>query len=953
MHLSDVRLNGLKNNKLKKIVRLFILISLGIVIQHHVNATHIRAGEITATLIDCQNYSYLFTITGYTDTGSTVQFGAGEIDFGDGRIVQLNTQDYDLKQDLGDEIAINIFREEHTFPGPGTYTVTFRELNRNANVINMDRSVDTPFYIETTIVIDPLLGCNNTPVLTIPPVDGACTGVSFVHNPGAYDVDGDSLSYKIVIPKQNRDQPVNNYRYPNSTEFGGAQEDGATPTLFTLDPVTGDLVWNSPGLAGEYNMAFIVEEWRQIGDRWVRLGYVTRDMQVIVDECENDPPEIILPEDTCVVAGALVEKDFLAVDPNGDAIKMESFGAVYNLDISPASYTPFFAPDQNPIYQEDTAKIEFTWQTVCEHVRETPYQVRVKATDDGRPNLASFATWNIQVLGPAPQGLTATKATNRSIRLTWDDYECAGASEMQIGRRVGSNPFEPGVCEVGMPEGAGYELIGTVPVGDNEFVDDDNGTGLSFGADYCYRIVAVFPLPRGGESIVSEEICEYIEITSPVITNVSVEETSEADGEIFVRWTRPLEIDQAVFPPPYTYTLFRNTGLNSSGPGVEIATDIPENDTTFTDTGLNTLDLAYNYYLELHDANNATVDTSEVASSVRLELSPQVGAIGLEWNANVPWSNASPDFPNHLIYRDNVDPGNPDALVLIDEVNVLSDGFFYLDDGTATGESLNEDLQYCYYITTRGTYGNPLIKDPLENKSQVTCAQPNDTIPPCIPINITFDNFTSPDECEEFMSQQTCDFSDFSNTLQWSPQIDGTCDDDIRGYNVYFSVDGVAEYELIGFTPDTSFVHDGLSSFAGCYQVSAIDRSGNESAFSEPICKDNCPQYFLPNVMTPNGDGKNDNFSALANSSEQTCPWFVQSVTFKVYNRWGVEVFDSEAQTGLEQSILIDWDGRTNDGEPVSSGVYYYLAEVTFDVLNPRERIQHLKGWIHILDDAQ
>ena len=938
---------------MKHITRLFAFVVLVLGIQHSVDATHIRAGEITATLIDCQNYSYLFTITGYTDTGSTVQFGGGEIDFGDGRVLQLNTENFDLKQDLGNEIAINIFREEHTFPGPGTYTVTFREFNRNANVVNMDRSVDTPFYIETTITIDPLLGCNNTPVLTIPPVDGACTGVTFVHNPGAYDVDGDSLSYKIVIPKQNRDQPVNNYRYPNAEEFGGTQQDGSTPTLFTLDPVTGDLVWNSPGMAGEYNMAFIVEEWRKIGNRWVRLGYVTRDMQVIVEECENDPPEIILPEDTCVVAGAIIEKDILAVDPNGDKIKMESFGAVYNLDISPASYTPYFAPDASPIYQEDTAAIEFTWQTVCDHVRETPYQVRVKATDDGRPNLATFATWNIQVVGPAPTGLTASKATNRSIRLTWDDYACAGASEMQIWRRVGSNPFEPGACEVGMPEGAGYELIGTVPIGDDEFIDDDNGDGLSFGADYCYRIVAVFPAPRGGESIVSEEVCEYIEITSPVITNVSVEETSDADGEIFVRWTRPLEIDQAVFPPPYTYTLYRGTGLTGTGAGIEIASNISENDTTFTDTGLNTLDLAYHYFIELQDANNTTVDTSEVASSVRLELSPQVGAIGLEWEAVVPWSNVSPDFPNHLIYRDNVDPANPDALVLIDEVNVLSDGFLYLDDGASSGGSLDEDTEYCYYVTTRGTYGNPLILDPLENNSQVACAQPNDTIAPCTPIAISFDEFNSPDECEEFMRMQTCEFNDFKNTLLWSPQLTGTCDDDIRGYNVYFSADGSENYEFIGFTRDTSYVHDGLSSFAGCYRVSAVDRSGNESAFSEAICKDNCPQYFLPNVMTPNGDGKNDTFRALARSSEETCPWFVESVTFKVFNRWGVEVFDSEAQTNLEQSIYINWEGITNDGQKVSSGVYYYLAEVTFNVLNPAERVQQLKGWIHILDEAQ
>ena len=918
------------------------------------HATHIRAGEITANLIDCQTYSYQFTITGYTDTGSQVQFGGGEINFGDGTIIQLDTRDFNLKQDLGNEVAINIFLQNHTFPGPGTYTITFREFNRNDNVVNMDRSVDTPFYIETTIVIDPLLGCNNTPVLTIPPIDGACTNKLFLHNPGAYDVDGDSLSYKLVIPKQNRDQPVANYRYPNNPQFGGTQQDGSTPTLFSLDAVTGDLIWNSPGMAGEYNLASMVEEWRQIGGKWVRLGYVTRDMQVIVDECNNDPPEIILPEDTCVVAGAMIEKDFLADDINGDLIKLESFGAVYNLDVSRASYTPFFGVQDDPIYQsEDTAKITFNWQTECAHVRENPYQVRIKATDDGTPNLATFETWNIQVVGPAPTGLSISKPTNRSIQLSWDEYECDEASTMQVWRRIDSNPFTPGACDVGMPDGAGYEMIGTVPIDQNEFIDNNGGIGLDFGANYCYRLVAVFPSPRGGESIVSEEICDYIEITSPAITNVSVENTDESDGEIMIKWTTPLEIDGVAFPPPYTYDLYRATGLiGTPGGGSPIATGIGEEDTVYVDNGLNTLDLAYNYYLELRDANNTLVDTSSVASSVRLELSPQVGAIGLEWQAEVPWSNNSPNFPEHLIFRDKVDAANPDALVLIDVVNVLENGFFYVDDGTATGEELNEDEEYCYVIETRGTYGNPLISDPLLNKSQRACAQPNDTIPPCIPIDVAFNDFNSPDECKEFMSQQLCDFNDFANTLTWSPQLTGDCDDDIRGYNVFFSSTGEdGTFEQIAFARDTFFIHDNLSSFAGCYQISAVDRSGNESERSEVICKDNCPQLVFPNVITPNEDGKNDTFRAITNSSEQTCPWFVESVTFRVFNRWGVEVYDSQSQSNLERTNFVNWNGRTNSGESVSSGVYYYLAEVTFDVLNPSERVQEIKGWIHVMDD--
>ena len=100
-----------------------------------------------------------------------------------------------------DLIRVSTYVITHKFPGPGEYTITFREFNRNADILNMSNSVNTPFYVETTIVIDPLLACNSSPVLLVPPVDKGCTGKRYVHNPGAYDPDGDSLAYHFTIPK--------------------------------------------------------------------------------------------------------------------------------------------------------------------------------------------------------------------------------------------------------------------------------------------------------------------------------------------------------------------------------------------------------------------------------------------------------------------------------------------------------------------------------------------------------------------------------------------------------------------------------------------------------------------------------------------------------------------------------------------------------------------------------
>ncbi|HRG07923.1 MAG TPA: hypothetical protein PLJ08_05050, partial [Cyclobacteriaceae bacterium] len=72
---------------------------------------------------------------------------------------------------------------------------------------------------------------------------------------------------------------------------------------------------------------------------------------------------------------------------------------------------------------------------------------------------------------------------------------------------------------------------GTVPIGTTTFNDNNDGQGLDAGAKFCYRLVAVFPQPGGGESLVSQEVClPPILAGLPVITNVSVDVTSRTDG---------------------------------------------------------------------------------------------------------------------------------------------------------------------------------------------------------------------------------------------------------------------------------------------------------------------------------------------------------------------------------------------------------------------------------------
>ena len=322
-------------------------------------ATHIRAGEIIAERISVQTLTYRITVVGYTDTRSSVTFGPGRINFGDGREEQLNTKsDFSLVEDLGDLIEKNTFVITHTFQGPGKYKIRFLEFNRNDLTLNMNNSVDTPFYVETEITIDPFIGVNNSPVLTIPPVDNGAVNVRYIHNPGAYDPDGDSLSYRIEIPKQGFERVVNNYRDPASAEFSKNKEDGTGPAFMRVDAIFGDLVWDAPGTAGQYSVAMRITEWRKIDGKYVEIGYVVRDMQIIIENSKNKRPKLILPPDLCVVAGTRIKEIIQGQDPDGDPIKIEVFGEPMEINTSPATYKP-----ENE-FQVQPGIVNFNWQII-------------------------------------------------------------------------------------------------------------------------------------------------------------------------------------------------------------------------------------------------------------------------------------------------------------------------------------------------------------------------------------------------------------------------------------------------------------------------------------------------------------------------------------------------------------------------------------------------------------
>lgn len=850
-------------------------------------ASHIRAGEITARVLSPLDLSYEYTLVLYTsDDGPTISPEA-ELTYSDG--TTSPTVPYTSATPVGNDVTIMIFKFFKTWGAPGNYTASYQEFNRVGGVLNMNNSAATAFYIETNVIIDPFLGSpNNSSELTVPPIDDGSTNQIYNYNPGAFDADGDSIAYELVTPLQDDNLTVFNYQDPGVTNFTGGSQ------IFNLDPVTGTLTWDFPIRAGLYNIAYRIKEYRN-GNL---IGFIHRDMQIIIYDNNNIKPELALPPEACYIAGSTISETITASDADGDLIELSAFGGVMSSTGSLASF------NQNAPNPPATGL--FTWVPSCNDIRERPYQVVFKA-DDGLSrdtSLVDIETWEIRVFGPAPLNLTSTPNDgNSSITLNWNSYSCPNAENIEIWRKDCSEPTTID-CDDNLAN-YGYVKVGTAPTNATSYIDDDNGNGLKNGRSYCYRLVARFPAPKGGVSIPSNETCEYTEDEEPFMLNVDVNKTSFTNGEIFVRWTN--RITGGTAPE---YRVYRAEGDNPADADYQVLTTTLPNDTSFTDANLNTEEKQYSYKVQITGGKE-----SDHASSVWLSSKADSRRINLSWDANVPWSNTG--GLSHYIYRKYEAAGDTD-FILIDSVDVYNASqMVYVDTGRYNNIALSDQDSVCYYVVTQGTYCNSLIDQDeiLLNKSQRICDLPIDITGPC-PPQLSVDS-----DCEDKLE----------NFLTWEPLTKPfPCADDIAYYEIHRKTLLTDEFSLLTTTADTSFLHDSLTFVTGCYKVRAVDRSGNLGVFSDSICVNDCPRFDLPNVFTPNGDLQNSLFKPIPPLRG------VKEVVLTVYNRWGRVVYEYEGDP------QINWDG-----EGLNDGIYYYKVQVEF--YNIEETKTVLNGWVHII----
>ncbi len=848
-------------------------------------ATHQRAGYITYRHLT--GWTYEATIVTYTFTPSPADRPKLGLSWGDGSSEDINRTE---KIDLPNDISKNTYVGQHTYTSSSTYILSVEDKNRNGGILNIPNSVNVAFYIETTLTINPFLGANSSPNILNPPIENACVNEPFEYNPSAYDADGDSLSYMLVYCKGEGGLVIPGYSYP------------VTSNSFSINAITGDLYWDSPEYIGEYNVAFLIEEWR-FG---VRIGYVTVDMQILVSDCNDRPPVIDDLTNFCVEAGTHIGFQVNASDPDTQPVNhitLTGTGLPLIVADNPATFA-------QPVVGLGNVSSHFSWQTNCMHVRKNPYSVVFKVKDDASPvNLSATKTVFIRIVAPAPKNLT-TVPLNNGISLHWNKTVCDNATGYKIYRKNAYYGYFPDSCETGVPAYTGYSLIETLnSVNDTSYFDNNNGAGLPHGNKYCYMVISYFD--DGAESYASLESCTELPQNIPVITNVSIRNTDIQNGSLYLAWSKPKELDTLAVTGPYKYLIYRSMGLMGINP-VLIDSLSGLNDTIYIDTLLNTTINVYTYKIDLYNVaigNRFLIGSTQKASSVYVNSLATNRAITLTWDFSVPWFNLS-----YIVYRKNPLTLNFDSIG-------LAHNNHYKDTGLTNG------ISYCYRIKAIGDYTGTQTISPLINFSQIKCDSPIDTIPPCQPLlRIT----------------TSCEATE--NSIFWHITND-ECFSDVVKYNIYYSPYESEALQLI-YTSynrlDTFFLHKNLNTIAGCYSVTAVDSFNNESPIVQKICLDidSCSLYTLPNVFTPNNDGYNDYFIPF--------PYhFVEKIDIKIFNRWGNLVFET-------QNPDINWDGKNNVTHlECSPGVYYYVCDVYERRLSGLKK-RTLNGFLHLLTgDAQ
>ncbi|WP_448518525.1 T9SS type B sorting domain-containing protein [Rhodoflexus sp.] len=152
-------------------------------------------------------------------------------------------------------------------------------------------------------------------------------------------------------------------------------------------------------------------------------------------------------------------------------------------------------------------------------------------------------------------------------------------------------------------------------------------------------------------------------------------------------------------------------------------------------------------------------------------------------------------------------------------------------------------------------------------------------------------------------------------------------------YEIWRKLDNEPDFRLLTTVNGNALQFNdfsGKEGFTHCFRILAREAGGNRHSWSNDICLTFRHPITVPNVITPNGDGRNETF-VIPNLEPYT-----ENEIF-IYNRSHQLIYN-------RKNYQQDWNGN---GYP--SGTYYYLLRASRPAADGQTVVEEFKGWLQVI----
>jgi hypothetical protein len=226
-----------------------------------------------------------------------------------------------------------------------------------------------------------LAACNNSPDFAETPQIVVCNNRDVILKFNAQDKQDtiDFMSYHLEPAFQGPNQAASysgSFSEKRPLTFWGFPNNGLTfPLGFTLDSLSGELMFRPTAVKQRAVVSVRVKEWRKINGKAEEIGSIRRDIVVLTDSCPNNYfPRLMSQANSNVCVG---ERICLKIETSDDDPN-DTVRIYWNEAIPGATFT-------NNNGSVLLAKAELCWTPDSSHLKSQPYVFTISARDNACP----------------------------------------------------------------------------------------------------------------------------------------------------------------------------------------------------------------------------------------------------------------------------------------------------------------------------------------------------------------------------------------------------------------------------------------------------------------------------------------------------------------------------------------------------------------------------------------